>query len=90
MFGKRRGSRCWFRRVSGLDGCVQRQDRSLKLDSIENPLDTLARACGTFQLSPQSVHTVSIRHTSPGAHRPSRQPFRRDWPSQTSCSRWIA
>jgi hypothetical protein len=62
LAGKRRGSRPRFRCVGGFDGCVQRQDRSLELDSIENPLDVLARPSGVFQLSPQSVHNVSIRH----------------------------
>jgi len=84
---KRRGPRSRFRCVGGFDGCVQREQRSLKLDRIENPLDALPRAFGTFQLSPQSVHTVSIRHTSPAAHRFACQPPSLDWPSQASRSR---
>ncbi len=67
LAGKRRGLNCRSRRVCGFDGCVQRQEGSLKLDGIEYPLDALARTCGPFQLSPQSVHTVSIRASSVGA-----------------------
>jgi hypothetical protein len=84
LAGMRRGPGCRFCRVGGFDGCVQRQNGSLKLDPIENPLDALAGAFGPFQLSPQSVHNASLRHPSPepaspkpashGPHRTAHRP----------------
>jgi hypothetical protein len=51
--------------VGGFDGCIQRQNRSLELDRIENPFDTVAGPSGVFQVSSQSAHNISIRHPSP-------------------------
>jgi hypothetical protein len=44
--------------VGGFDGCIQRQDRRLKIDSIENPFDALTHSPEALPANSRSVHNV--------------------------------
>lgn len=69
LAGERCNPHSRIRRLRGFESCVQGQDRGLKPDCIENPLDALARLSEIFQLFSESTHNVSIRHAQPPRSR---------------------